>query len=537
MYDWIETTFNVSGGVTQVIAVILALLAVLLLFSLFVFILKRLMGNNMPQSRNRQPRIAVMDSATVDSRRRLVLIRRDNVEHLILVGGPSDVVVEQNIIKNAPLSGGRAAPSAPQANTQVKAPIAPGPDIPLRPEEPAAPPQPVLQKPMAPPADPAPAGADLSAGGRPVARTFNSRADDIAAPSPPSPVPPAPKAAPEPATAPIPNKGPNRASDLLKAAARNGFSRTGGKAATPEPGPEAETQASPVSPPPSAEVATPVKAEPAKPVSEKSASRFGSLTRPFKTRERPSYGTQKITPPASGPAARAKTALFAPVDKAKEATKAEPVLDAATPAPATAEPVKAEDAPSVRIDQDAVPPETPGDTAKTEPDTATKPAPLVKDAETETGEVGSPPKQVDASEEAVAVTTGQADEIAKDKDAPRELNLNLEVENLIFEEDPEQSETSPSSEAASKPASPAANGPKAGENAPDTAEASTKSPEVRISTSAPTGTAPEVKAPEVKPVGGQQTKAQQKLSTSLAEKNPIEDEMAKILDELGGQPN
>src|SRR5437899_2219745 len=33
------------------------------------------------QARGRQPRLAVIDAAAVDSRRRLVLIRRDNVEH------------------------------------------------------------------------------------------------------------------------------------------------------------------------------------------------------------------------------------------------------------------------------------------------------------------------------------------------------------------------------------------------------------------------------------------------------------------------
>ena len=41
----------------------------------------------------------VIDAATVDGRRRLVLIRRDNVEHLLIIGGPTDVVVEQNIVR------------------------------------------------------------------------------------------------------------------------------------------------------------------------------------------------------------------------------------------------------------------------------------------------------------------------------------------------------------------------------------------------------------------------------------------------------
>lgn len=48
------------------------------------------------------PRLAVIDAAAVDSRRRLVLIRRDNVEHLLMIGGPSDIVVEPNIVRASP---------------------------------------------------------------------------------------------------------------------------------------------------------------------------------------------------------------------------------------------------------------------------------------------------------------------------------------------------------------------------------------------------------------------------------------------------
>jgi flagellar protein FliO/FliZ len=52
-------------------------------------------------TRGRQPRLAVIDYATVDSRRRLILVRRDNVEHLLMIGGPGDVVVEPNIVRAA----------------------------------------------------------------------------------------------------------------------------------------------------------------------------------------------------------------------------------------------------------------------------------------------------------------------------------------------------------------------------------------------------------------------------------------------------
>jgi flagellar protein FliO/FliZ len=42
-------------------------------------------------------RLEVVDQANVDSRRRLVLVRRDDVEHLIMTGGPVDVVIETGI--------------------------------------------------------------------------------------------------------------------------------------------------------------------------------------------------------------------------------------------------------------------------------------------------------------------------------------------------------------------------------------------------------------------------------------------------------
>ena len=44
-----------------------------------------------------QQRIGVTEVAAVDSKRKLVLIHRDGVEHLIMTGGPIDVVIEQGI--------------------------------------------------------------------------------------------------------------------------------------------------------------------------------------------------------------------------------------------------------------------------------------------------------------------------------------------------------------------------------------------------------------------------------------------------------
>jgi len=53
-------------------------------------------------ARGRQPRLAVVDYASVDGRRRLILVRRDNVEHLVMIGGPTDIVIEPNIVRASP---------------------------------------------------------------------------------------------------------------------------------------------------------------------------------------------------------------------------------------------------------------------------------------------------------------------------------------------------------------------------------------------------------------------------------------------------
>jgi flagellar protein FliO/FliZ len=44
-----------------------------------------------------EPRVEVIEQANMDGRRKLVLIRRDDVEHLIMIGGPVDVVIETGI--------------------------------------------------------------------------------------------------------------------------------------------------------------------------------------------------------------------------------------------------------------------------------------------------------------------------------------------------------------------------------------------------------------------------------------------------------
>lgn len=199
----------------------IAFLLVLGLIGVTALILKRFGGNRMPLSgggRNRQPRLAVLDSAVVDSKRRLVLIRRDNAEHLLLIGGPSDVVVETNInraggmtatadrrprglpqqdidaLEQALLSEPAYEEPAPQP--QMRAP-APRPREREREPAPRPQPRPQIQPepmddlPLAPPLRPEP---------QPEPAAF----------SPPPPLPPRPVAHPS-ASAPAPAPAPQRA--------------------------------------------------------------------------------------------------------------------------------------------------------------------------------------------------------------------------------------------------------------------------------------------------------------------------------------
>src|SRR5471030_1608845 len=88
----------------QAVTFFFAFVAVLALIGVAAWLVRRFAGNRLGANTNRgrMPRLAVIDAAAVDGRRRLVLVRRDNVEHLLMIGGPTDIVVEPNIVRAMP---------------------------------------------------------------------------------------------------------------------------------------------------------------------------------------------------------------------------------------------------------------------------------------------------------------------------------------------------------------------------------------------------------------------------------------------------
>src|ERR1700690_1401245 len=111
----------------QALTFFFAFVAVLALIGVAAWLVRRFASNRLGANtnRSRMPRLAVIDAAAVDGRRRLVLVRRDNVEHLLMIGGPTDIVVEPNIVRAIP---GRD--QMPQRTSAVEPPprIAPLPD-------------------------------------------------------------------------------------------------------------------------------------------------------------------------------------------------------------------------------------------------------------------------------------------------------------------------------------------------------------------------------------------------------------------------
>jgi flagellar protein FliO/FliZ len=79
-----------------------ATIAFLAAVALLLLIFRRAFGRRlrMPgNGRARPPRLGIVDAFDLDRQRQLVIVRRDNVEHLLMIGGPNDLVIEAEIIR------------------------------------------------------------------------------------------------------------------------------------------------------------------------------------------------------------------------------------------------------------------------------------------------------------------------------------------------------------------------------------------------------------------------------------------------------
>jgi len=232
---------------TQLLPALGALVAFLVAAVLVLYIFRLLFGRRIrsPGGRNRAKRLDVVDVFDLDRERQLVIVRRDNTEHLLLIGGPNDILVEatierpEGVIARAPeqrpaqpaAASWPAGPAAPQREPETPLPkpaaaaavnlppdlFAPAPAKPAAPPPPpppAPPGGPRISSPAAPPPRPAPPRSPTPPFLARAQQRFSPRPKEQSAPAegaasgpstpPGTPRPVEPPPAPRPAAPPPP---------------------------------------------------------------------------------------------------------------------------------------------------------------------------------------------------------------------------------------------------------------------------------------------------------------------------------------------
>jgi flagellar protein FliO/FliZ len=113
----VQSIFGIQ--LSQPLVYIAALAIILVLLAIFAWVLRKISGaaNGTERSlRGRQPRLGIVDTFSVDRQRQLVIVRRDSVEHLLLLGGTNDIVVESNIVRTTPNQTAQREVPAPARN-------------------------------------------------------------------------------------------------------------------------------------------------------------------------------------------------------------------------------------------------------------------------------------------------------------------------------------------------------------------------------------------------------------------------------------
>lgn len=92
----------------------LSLIIVLILIVIGVWLLKVIFNASGKVTRGRNRRLAIIDAIPVDAKRTMILVRRDNVEHLIITSPAGDAVVETGISVDPRNYVAAATPTTPQ---------------------------------------------------------------------------------------------------------------------------------------------------------------------------------------------------------------------------------------------------------------------------------------------------------------------------------------------------------------------------------------------------------------------------------------
>ena len=156
----LQSLGNLVSLDNRAVQISIALVVVLVLAGILVGLYRLIFAHRLRVpggGRGRAPRLGVVDVFPLDAQRQLVIVRRDNVEHLLMIGGPNDLVVEPQILRNAVngANGRESAKPTPPAEPAVETP----PPTVLRPVAPASSSRPTQLRPVA--HEPSAAGRDV----------------------------------------------------------------------------------------------------------------------------------------------------------------------------------------------------------------------------------------------------------------------------------------------------------------------------------------------------------------------------------------
>ncbi len=95
----------------QILRLIFALVFVVALMGGLGMVMRRVNGGRF--ARNIHKRLQIIEALPLDARRKLVLLRRDNVEHLVILGTNGETMVERGIESRQDTPHDSSASSSP----------------------------------------------------------------------------------------------------------------------------------------------------------------------------------------------------------------------------------------------------------------------------------------------------------------------------------------------------------------------------------------------------------------------------------------
>lgn len=104
-----DTLIKVGGSIVVIILLIIVGIAIF-----------RRIGGEVRGKRG--SRLSVVEYQEVDKVRHMVIVRRDNAEHLLLIGGPQDIVIETNIGGSSSRPAGIKRMPPPEPSKQAPPP-------------------------------------------------------------------------------------------------------------------------------------------------------------------------------------------------------------------------------------------------------------------------------------------------------------------------------------------------------------------------------------------------------------------------------